>query len=141
MLKKTALKSESPVTQQTRCDTRANSVEGRNISISVTGFHGTNSINSLRVTVKIWPFDEISDNVKTIANSYVELVVGTSIYNLVELSKRFLHLSCIRTKKFELKGVKLILGQDTNSLMRPLEYKCCRNKSPMTSIVNSFACV
>ena len=73
-------------------------LEGRNISMSVTGIHGTNSIDCLKVPVKIGPADEISDTVKIIASSYKDLVVGSSVYNVIELSKRYPHLSCIRLK-------------------------------------------
>ena len=103
--------------------------------MSVTGIHGTNSIDCLKVPVKIGPTDEISDTVKIIASSYKDLVVGSSVYDLIELSKRYLPLSCIRLKKIDLKDVKVILGQDAYSLIRPLEYKYCGNNSPWAVIV------
>ena len=108
-------------------------LEGRNTSMSVTGIHGKNSIDCLKVPVKIGPVDEISDTVEIIAssyNSYKDLVVGSSVYNVIELSKRYPYLSCIRLKKIDLKDVKVILGQDAYSLIRPLEYKYCGINSP-----------
>ena len=98
-------------------------LEGRNTSMSVTGIHGTNSIDCLKVPVKIRPAEIVSDTIKIIASSYKDLVVGTSVYNVIELSKRYLHLSCIRLKKIYLKEVKVILGQDAYSIIRPFEYK------------------
>ena len=98
--------------------------------MSVTGIHGTNSIDCLKVPVKIGPADEISDTVEIIASIYKDLVVGSSVHNVIELSKRYPHLSCIRLKKVDLKDVKVILGQDAYSLIRPLEYKYCGKKSP-----------
>ena len=75
-------------------------LERSNTSMSVTtGIHGTNSINCLKVPVKIGPADEISDTAKIIASNYRDLVVGTSIYNVIKLSKRYPHLSLIRLKK------------------------------------------
>ena len=53
----------------------------------------------------------------------------TSVYNVIELSKRYPHLSCIRLKTTDLKDVKGILGQDAYSLIRPLEHKFCGDKS------------
>ena len=105
-------------------------LERRNTSMSVTGIHGTNSIDCLKVPVKIRPADEISDTVKIIASSYKDLVVGSSLYIVIELSKRYPHLSCIRLKKIDVRDVKVILGQDAYSLKRPLEYKYCGNNSP-----------
>ena len=105
-------------------------LEGRNTSMSVTGVHGTNSIDCLKVPVKIGPANEVSDTIKIIASSYKDLVVGTWVYNVIELSKRYPHLSCIRLKKIDFKDVKGILGQDAYSLIRPLENKYCRNNSP-----------
>ena len=40
-------------------------LEGRNTSMSVTGVHGMNSIDCLKVPVEIGPADEISDTIKT----------------------------------------------------------------------------
>ena len=105
-------------------------LEGTNASMSVTGIHGTNSINCLKVPVKIGPADGISDTVKIIASSYKDLVVGPSVYNVIELNKRYPNLSCIRLRKNDLKDIKVILGQDAYSLIRPLEYKYCGNNSP-----------
>ena len=70
-------------------------LEGRNTSISVTGIHGTNSTDCWKVPVKIGPADEISDTVKIIDSSYKDIVFGTSVYNVIELSERYFHLSCI----------------------------------------------
>ena len=70
-------------------------LEGRNTSISVTGIHGSNSTDCWKVPVKIGPADEISDTVEIKASSYKDLVVGTSVYNVIELSERYFHLSCI----------------------------------------------
>ena len=98
-------------------------LEGRSTSMSVTGIHGTNSIDCLKVPVKIGPAEEISDKVKIIASSYKDLVVGTSVYNVIELSKRYPHLSYISLKKIDLKDVMVILDQDAYSLISPLEYK------------------
>ena len=105
-------------------------LEGRSTSMSVTGIHRTNTIDCLKVPVKIGPADEISDTVKIKASSYKDLVVGTSVYNVTELSKGYPHLSCIRLKKTDLKDVKVILGQDAYSLIRQLEYKYCEKISP-----------
>ena len=105
-------------------------LEGRNTSMSVNGFHGTNSMDCLKVPVKIGLADEISDTVKIISSSYQDLVVGSSVYNVIELSKRYPHLSCIKLKKIDLKDIKVILGQDAYSLIRPLEYKYCGKNSP-----------
>ena len=105
-------------------------LEGRNTSMSVTGIHGTNSIDCLKVPVKIGPADEVGYTIKVIASSYKDLVVGTSVYNVIELIKRYLHLLCIRMKKIDLNEVKVILGQDAYSLIRPLEYKYCGNDYP-----------
>ena len=105
-------------------------LEGRNTSMSMTGIHGTKSIDCLKVPVKVGPADEVSDTIKIIASSYKDLVVGTSVYNVIELSKRYPHLLCIRLKKIDLKEVKVILGQDAYSLIRPLEYKYCGNNYP-----------
>ena len=67
--------------------------------MSVTVIHGTNSIDCLKVPVKIGPADEISDTLKVIASSYKDLVVGSSFFNIIELSKRYPHLLYIRLKK------------------------------------------
>ncbi|XP_075255351.1 uncharacterized protein LOC142348070 [Convolutriloba macropyga] len=61
-------------------------LEGRNTSMSVTGVHGTNSIDCLKVPVKIGPANEVSDTIKIIASSYKDLVVGTWVYNVIELT-------------------------------------------------------
>ena len=51
-------------------------LEGKNTSMSVTGLHGMNSIDCLKVPVKIAAADLISDTVKKIvASSYKDLVV------------------------------------------------------------------
>ena len=96
-------------------------LEGRNTWRSMAGIQGTNSIDCLKVPVKIGLADEISDTVKIIASSYKDLVVATSVYNLIELSKRYPHLSCIRQKKIDLKDVKVILGQGAYYRIRTLD--------------------
>ena len=105
-------------------------LERSKTSMLVTGIHGTNSIDCLKVPVKIGPANEVSGTIKIIASSYKDLVVGTSIYNVIELSKHYPHLLCIRLQKIDLKEVKVILGQDAYSLIRSLEYKYCENNYP-----------
>ena len=105
-------------------------LEGRNTSMSRTGIHGTNSIDCLKVPVKIGPADEISDTVKIRASRYGHLVVETFVYHVIELSKRYPPLSGKKLKKIDLKDVKLILGQDAYSLISPFEYKYYGNNSP-----------
>ena len=105
-------------------------IEGRNTSMSVTGIPRTNSIDNLKVPVKIGPADNFGDTVKKITSSYKDLVDGTSVYNVIKLIKLYPHLSCITLKRIGLKDVKVILGQDAYSLIRPLEYKYCGKNSP-----------
>ena len=82
-------------------------IEGRITSMSVNGIHGTISIDTLKVPVKIGPAGEISGTVKLITSSYNNLAFGTSVNSVIELSKRYPHLSCIRLKKFDLKSFSM----------------------------------
>ena len=66
--------------------------------MSMTGFHRANSINCLKLQVKVEPADEISDTVKK-TSSYSDLLFGTFDYNVINLSKRCPHLLGIRRKR------------------------------------------
>ena len=84
-------------------------LEERNNSMSVTGIHCTNSRDCWKLPVKIGLADEISNAVKILASSYTDLLVDTSVYNVIVQCKGYLYLSYIRIKNKDLKDVKVIL--------------------------------
>ena len=59
----------SPKTWKDECMIQFLDLAGRNTPVSLSGIHGTNSIERLKVPVKIRPADEISNTVKMKAST------------------------------------------------------------------------
>ena len=99
-------------------------VEGQDITLEVSGIHGTRSMKTRSVPIKIGRKNSsVKDAALVIANCHKNLDIGNSVYNLKTLKDAYPYLRCIQQNRIDVGRVKVILGQDCYSLIRPLEYR------------------
>ena len=99
-------------------------LDGEEVTIHVTGIHGTSPIQSKKVEVTLGPAESNAANKCTIwVNSHKNLAVGKEENDLRPLKRKFGYLSCIRQNTIRLAEVKVILAQDAFPLICPVAHK------------------
>ena len=99
-------------------------VEGQDITLEVSGIHGTRSMKTRSVPIKVGRKNSsVEDAALVIANCHKSLDIGNSLYNLTTLKDAYPYLRCIQQNRKDVGSVKVILGRDCYFLIRPLEYK------------------
>ena len=97
-------------------------VEGQDITLEVSGIHGTRSMKTRSVPSKVGRTNSsVEDAALVIANCHKNLDIGNSVYNLKTLKDAYPYLRCIQQIRIPVGRVKVILGEDCFSLIRPLE--------------------
>ena len=95
---------------------------GQPVDLNVAGIHGTSSISSKRLRVRIGDQDgKVKEDI--MAYSHPNVNAGYRTYNLKKLKETYPHLSV-------LKDSTINLGQDCYLLRRAIDYRKCRNAKP-----------
>ena len=99
-------------------------LNGKVISLNVTGIHGTQVASCREVQATIGPARCMQNTAKTVTvNSQKNLEVGKTLYKIHEMKQTYPYLKCAGFKKIDLRKVPTILEQNAYHLIRPLEYK------------------
>ena len=99
-------------------------LRGKPVSLNVTGVYGTQTTTCRAFQAIIVAGNCMQDRGRLLTvHSQKNLETGTSVYRVQEMLEEFPYLKCVGFKQIDLKDVMIILGQNTNELIRPFDYK------------------
>ena len=96
-------------------------LQGVKRGLTVSGRNGTECHDSELVKVTIHSKDYGNEDIQMAIHQ--NLVIGDSLYDIQRMQNQYPQLKNVPSNNFNLKDVKVILGADCFSLIRPLEYQ------------------
>ena len=98
-------------------------LKGVPTTLNINGIHGTDTMDSEVVTITVGGVRGKAIPTKIEAYVHPKLHVGAGSYNVVALKRKFKHLQSLPNEHLDLRKVKILLGQNAFSLIRPVEYR------------------
>ena len=105
-------------------------LKGVPTTLNINGIHGTDTMDSELVTITVGGVRGRAMPTKIEAYVHPNLQVGAASYNVVALKRKFKNLRCFSNEEMDLNKVKILLGQNAFSLIRPVQYREGRENEP-----------